>query len=271
MSIHPTAVIDPTAELAEDVEIGPYAVIEAGVRIGRGTWLMPHAFVGRGTILGEENQLHVGAVVGHAPQDISTTGLEDARLIAGDRNIFREYCTIHRAGKDGQATMIGNDNLIMTQAHIAHDCQFGNGIILAGGSLVAGHIHVEDRAFISGNVAIHQFCRIGTLAMCAGLARVNRDVPPYFMVKGDSKIHGLNVVGLKRAGMTEAEIRDVRQAYRILYRKGLPLAQALRRIETTLPHSPHAAHLVDFIRKTTRGISPHHRRGGGGIPRQGEA
>lgn len=260
-SIHASAVIDPTAELAEDVEVGPYAVIEDGVKIGAGTRLMAHAFVGRRTVLGEENHLHIGAVVGHAPQDISTTGLEDARLIAGNRNVFREYCTIHRGSRDGKVTRLGDGNLIMTQAHIAHDCQIGNEIILAGGALVAGHVKIEDRAFISGNVAIHQFCQIGTLAMCAGMARVNKDVPPYFMVKGDSKVHGLNVVGLKRAGIDDQHRRLIRQAYKTLYRKGLRLSQALQRMEATLSHSPHVRHIMEFVRNSKRGICPHHRRG----------
>ncbi len=260
-SIHASAVIDPAAELAEDVDIGPYAVIEAGVRIGRGTRLMAHAFVGRRTILGEENELHIGAVVGHAPQDISATGREDACLVAGNRNIFREYCTIHRGSRDGGVTRLGDGNLIMTQAHIAHDCRIGSNIILAGGALVAGHVVIEDMAFISGNVAIHQFCQIGTLAMCAGMARVNKDVPPYFMVKGDSKVHGLNAVGLKRAGIDDVERRMIRQAYKILYRKGLRLSQALQRMEATLSHSRHVRHIVEFVRNSTRGICPHHRRG----------
>jgi UDP-N-acetylglucosamine acyltransferase len=260
-TIHPTAVIDPSAEIAEDVEIGPYAIVEAGARIGRGTRLLAHAFVGRNTVLGEENVLHMGAVVGHRPQDISTTGEEDARVVAGDRNHFREYCTVHRGSRDGRETTVGSDCFLMAQAHVAHDCRLGDRVILASGTLLAGHIDVEDRAFISGNVAVHQFCRIGTLAMISGLSRVHKDAPPYFMLKGDSQIYGLNKVGLERAGVTEDERFLIRKAYKILYRRNLRLDVALHRIESTLSHSPHALHLVDFVRRSRRGISPHHRRG----------
>lgn len=259
--IHSTAIVHPSAEIADEVSIGPYAVVEENVRIGRGCRLMAHCFVGRGTALGERNVLHPGAVLGNTPQDLSTTGLEDARLEVGDRNVFREYCTIHRGSRDGTATVIGNDNFVMVQAHVAHDCRLGNSIILAGGALLAGHITVEDRAFISGNVAVHQFCRIGTLAMVAGLSRVNQDAPPYFMVHGDSEVSGLNRVGLERSGFSKEERERIRQAYKMLYRKGYRLEYALRRIEETLGFSPHARHLVEFVRTSKRGICRHHRRG----------
>jgi UDP-N-acetylglucosamine acyltransferase len=259
--IHATAVIDPSAEIDEDVEIGPFAVIEANVRLGRGTRLLAHAFVGKNTVLGEGNVLHPGAVVGHVPQDISTTGEEDSRVVAGDRNIFREYCTVHRGFRDGTETRIGSDCFIMAQSHIAHDCQVGDRVILAGGALLAGHVIVEDRAFISGNVAVHQFCRIGKLAMIAGLARVSRDPPPFFLVKGDSAVYGLNQVGLVRSGFSEQERTELRGAYKILYRKGLRLEPALKRIDATYPRAEHVKHLVAFIRESKRGICPHHRRG----------
>jgi len=259
--IHPSAVIDPSAEIGEDVEIGPYVIVESGVKLGRGCRVMAHAFLGRDTVVGEENVFHPGAVVGHAPQDISTTGREKSRVVVGDRNSFREYCTVHRGYRDGTETRIGNDCLVMAQAHIAHDCILGDRVILAGGSLLAGHIVVEDRAFISGNVAVHQFCRIGSLAMVAGLARVSRDPPPYFLVKGDSAVHGLNIVGLQRAGLSEQERQEIRGAYKLLYRKGLRLEPALQRIEATYRHSAHVRHLVEFIRGSERGICPHHKRG----------
>lgn len=264
-TIHPTAILHDGVELGEDVEIGPWCIVEENARLGRGTKLLPRAFVGKNTVLGEENVLHIGAVVGHQPQDVSTTGLENARLVAGDRNVFREYCTVHRGSRDGRETVIGNDCFIMTQAHIAHDVKLGNRVILAGGALLAGHVEVEDRAFISGNVAVHQFCRIGKLAMIAGLARVSQDPPPFFLVKGDSVVYGLNHVGMERAGLTEQEKQEIRMAYKLLYRKGLRLTEALKRIETTLGHSEHAMHIVDFVNRSARGICPHHRRG---TPRQ---
>ncbi|MHC4470530.1 MAG: acyl-ACP--UDP-N-acetylglucosamine O-acyltransferase, partial [Planctomycetota bacterium] len=220
-----------------------------------------HSLVGRNTVLGRENVVHPGAVVGHAPQDISTTGKEDARLVAGHRNVFREYSTLHRGSRDGSETVLGDDNFIMSTAHVAHDCKLGNRVIMASGALLAGHVHVEDRAFLSGNAAVHQFCRIGTLAMISGLSRVGKDAPPYFLVKGDSLVYGLNTVGLQRAGLSEHEREQIRRAYKILYRKGLRLEVALRRIEETLPDSRHARRLVEFVRASERGISAHHKRG----------
>ena len=260
-SIHPTAIVHSSAEMLDGVEVGPYAVIEENVRIGARTRIMAHAFVGRGTVLGEENVLHPGAVLGHTPQDLSCTGLENANLVVGDRNVFREYCTIHRGSRDGGSTVIGDDCFIMAQAHIAHDCKIGSRLILAGGALLAGHVHVEDRAFVSGNAAVHQFCKIGTLAFVAGLARVARDPPPYLMVKGDSQVHGINRIGLERAGLNEEQRLDVRRAYKLLYRKGLRLEHALAKIRDTLSHSPHALHLVEFVENSERGICIHARRG----------
>ena len=259
--IHPSAVIDPSAELADDVEVGPGVVIEAGARIGAGNVLMAHSFVGRGTVLGVENVLHIGAVVGHLPQDISTTGREDARAVIGDRNVFREYCTVHRGSRDGNETVIGNDNFIMAQAHIAHDCKLGDRIIMAVGALLAGHVEMESHCFLSGNAAVHQFCRIGEYAFVSGLSRVSKDPPPYFLIKGDSQVFGLNTVGLKRGGFSEDERLLIRRAYKILFRKSSGLEAALNEIETTLSHSPHALHLVDFVRKSERGICTHARRG----------
>jgi UDP-N-acetylglucosamine acyltransferase len=259
--IHPSAVIDPSAELADDIEVGPGVVIEADCRLGPGSVLMAHSYVGRGTIMGEGNVLHIGAVVGHAPQDISTTGQEDARARVGDRNTFREYCTVHRGSRDGSETVIGNDCFIMAQAHIAHDCILGDRIIMAVGALLAGHVEMEDSAFISGNAAVHQFCRIGEYAFVSGLSRVSKDPPPYFLIKGDSQVFGLNSVGLKRAGFSEEERLLIRRAYKILFRKSRSLESALREIENTLSHSPHAMHLVDFVRKSERGICTHARKG----------
>lgn len=259
--IHPSAVIDPSAELADDVEVGPGVVIEEGCRIGPGNVIMAHAFVGRGTVLGVGNQLHIGAVIGHMPQDISCTGKENARAVIGDRNIFREYSTVHRGSRDGHDTVIGNDCFIMAQAHIAHDCKLGDRIIMAVGALLAGHVEMESYAFLSGNAAVHQFCRIGEYAFVSGLSRVSKDPPPYFLIKGDSQVFGLNSVGLKRAGFSEEERLLIRRAYKILFRKSRNLEAALREIESTLSSSPHAMHLVDFVRKSERGICTHARKG----------
>ncbi len=259
--IHPSAVVDPSAELADDVEVGPGAVIEAGCRIGAGTILMAHAFIGRDTVMGEGNVLHIGAVVGHAPQDISSTGKEKARAVIGDRNVFREYSTVHRGSHDDHETVIGNDCFIMAQAHIAHDCKLGDRIIMAVGALLAGHVEMESHSFLSGNAAVHQFCRIGEYAFVSGLSRVSKDPPPYFLIKGDSQVFGLNSVGLKRGGLSEEERLLIRRAYKILFRKSRSLDAALGEIENTLSHSPHAMHLVEFVRKSERGICTHARKG----------
>ncbi len=258
MTIHPTAVVDSEAQIASDVEIGPYAVIEGPVKVGAGTRIWPHAYLCGPLEIGHKCQIHVGAVVGHLHQALREPQAGGVRI--GDRTIIREYATIHRASKLGVWTSIGSDALIMGFAHVAHDCEVGSRVIIANGSLLAGHVIVEDRAVISGHVAIHQFVRIGQLAMIGGLARVNKDVPPYFLVKGDSEVWAINSVGMKRAGITEKDRAQIREAYRLLYRAGLNTTQALKAIQAIDDLSLEVEHLVEFIQKSERGICRHHLR-----------
>ncbi len=258
LMVHPTAVVDPMAEIGPEVEIGPYAVIEGPVRIGRGTKVWPHAYLVAPLEIGESCQIHVGAVLGHMHQAVREPQHGGVRI--GDRTVIREYATVHRASRQGCWTTIGSEALLMGFAHVAHDCTIGDRVIVANGTLVAGHVLVEEKAVISGNVTIHQFVRIGTLAMIAGLARVNKDVPPYLLVKGDSEVWSINVVGLKRAGVPMATRAAIREAYRLLYRSGLNTTQALKAIQAMEDQALEVAHLVRFIQESQRGICRHHLR-----------
>lgn len=256
--IHPTAVIDPRAEIASDVEVGPYAVIEGPVRVGRGTKIWPHAYLAAPLEIGQDCQIHVGAVVGHLHQALREPQAGGVRI--GDRAIIREYAQVHRASQAGAWTTLGSDCLLMGFSHVAHDCHVGDRVILANGALVAGHVTIEEKAILSGHVAVHQFVRIGTLSMVGGLSRVNKDVPPYFLVKGDSEVWAINTVGLKRAGVSEMARAKIREAYRLLYRSGLNTTQALKAIQSMAGQTPEVERLIRFIQESRRGICRHHIR-----------
>ena len=253
--IHPTAIVGKKAELGE-IEVGPYAIIEDGVEIGSGTKVLAHAYIASGTTIGKDCEIHMGAVIGHVPQHLQFKGAKSFPKI-GDRNIFREYTSIHRGLEEGSATLIGNDNLFMGFSHVAHDCRIGNNIVLCNGALIAGHAVIDDAAFISGNVTIHQFVRIGTLAMIGGLARVNKDVVPYTLIEGDSEACSLNVVGLKRSSIGEDARSQIKKIYRLLYRSDLNVSQALSEISKLGKLAPEAAHMVEFVKRSERGICKH--------------
>ena len=223
-SIHATAILDPGAELDEGVVVGPYAVIGAGVRIGSGTSIGAHAVVKGPTVIGRDNRIFQFASIGEDPQDKKYRG-EPTRLVIGDRNNFREFCTINRGtSQDQGVTSIGNDNWIMSYVHVAHDCVVGNDVIFSNNATLAGHVHVGDHVICSGFSAIHQFCRIGAHAFLGGFAAVTRDVPPYVMVAGQPTApHGINSEGLKRRGFTPDQLRNLKEAYRILDRKSTRL------------------------------------------------
>lgn len=259
MPIDPSAVIAPTARVHPDAVIGPgvvigeYAIVEQDVVIGAYTRLEPYVFVKRWTTLGERNEISASTVLGTDPLDKNFSG-ERSYLRIGNGNRIREHYTISRGTAPESATVIGDDNYIMTSGHIAHNCRIGNENVIASCALIAGYVEVEDQAFVSGGVAVHQYSRIGRLAMIAGMTRVNLDAPPFFLYSGlYNEAKGLNVVGLKRAGFSAEEVRALKQAYRILYRSGLKLEPALARIEAEIPDE-HAAHLVRFIRASKRGI-----------------
>ena len=252
-SIAFTARVHPEANIGPGVAIGEFAIVEQDVTIGALCVLEPYVYVKRWTTLGERNRISAATVLGTDPLDKNFPGARSYLRIGND-NLIREHYTISRGTAPESETVIGDGNFIMTSGHIAHNCRIGNRTVIASCALVAGYVEIEDDAFISGGVGVHQYSKIGRLAMVAGLARVNRDLPPYFLYRGGYvRPNGLNRVGLKRAGFSVAEIYAIKQAYRILYRSGLKLEAALQKISEEVP-GPHARHLVEFIRSSKRGI-----------------
>ena len=255
--IHPTAVIDPKAELGEGVEVGPYTVIGRGVIIGEGTTIGPHVVIREGTQIGKGNQIYQFSSIGEAPQAVAYRG-EPTTLQMGDHNIVREFVTLHRGSvKGGGKTVLGNENFIMAYSHIAHDCQIGNQVVMANGATLGGHILIEDHAIIGGLAAVHQFCRIGAHAIISGLTGVSQDVPPYLMAAGSrAKLYGLNTVGLRRHKFSEETLRALKKAYRIIFRSSLTLEKAMKRVEgDEISQLPEIQHLLQFIQCSKRGIS----------------
>jgi len=252
--VAPTARVHPGAIIGPSVTIGDFATIEEDVIIGAGSRIESYVYIKRWTTLGEHNQISAGTVLGTDPLDKGFGGAR-SYLRIGKGNIIREHYTISRGTAPESETVIGDDNYIMTSGHIAHNCRIGNRTVIASCALVAGYVDVEDQAFISGGVVIHQYSRIGRLAMIGGNTRVNSDLPPYFLYTDfNVAAHGLNLVGLKRAAFSEADIKALKTAYRLLYRSGLKLSDAVQRIEAEVP-TEHTRHLVAFIRASKRGIA----------------
>jgi len=248
-----TACIHPDARIGAGVSIGEYCVIEADVQIGAGCQLEPYVYVKRWTTLGEQNLISAGTVLGTDPLDKAFSGGR-SYLRIGNGNQIREHYTISRGTQAESATEIGDENYIMTSGHIAHNCKIGSHTVICSCALLAGYVEVEDQAFISGGVVVHQYSKIGRLAMIGGNTRVNSDVPPFFLCSGFNVLAaGLNTVGLKRAGFKASDISALKRAYQILYRSGLKLGDALARIEGEVP-TPETLHLVEFIRRSERGI-----------------
>jgi UDP-N-acetylglucosamine acyltransferase len=249
--IAPTARVHPEAVIGPRTRVGEFCVIEQDVTIGADCLFEPYCFVKRWTTIGDRNEFSAGTALGTDPLDKGFTG-ERSYLRIGNGNKIREHYTISRGTKPESSTTIGDGNYIMTSGHIAHNCTLGDNIVIASCSLVAGYVEVEDQAFISGGVVIHQYSKIGRLAMVAGNTRVNLDLPPFFMYAGyDARPVGLNVVGLKRAGLQTSTLK---KAYRILYREGLKREEALKKIETELPDE-NTRHLIRFIKTSKRGIA----------------
>ncbi len=254
-AIHPSAIVHPKAQLDATVEVGPYALIEADVVIGPRTVIGPHCFIAGGTRLGVENHIHFGAVIGHEPQDLAYDGGPTTTVI-GDRNTIREYVTIHRGTRPGTSTVIGSDNFLMANVHIAHNCRVGHKVIMANLATLAGHCVVEDQAVLAGLTVCHQFTRIGRLAMLSGLSGPSKDVPP-FLICTDRRgvIRGVNLVGLRRAGIGAAGRAAITRAYKLLYRSELNVSQALEQLRATEP-TPEVQELIAFITTAKRGICP---------------
>jgi UDP-N-acetylglucosamine acyltransferase len=249
----PTARVHPGAVIGPGVTIGDFAIVEEDVSIGAGSQLEPYVYVKRWTTLGERNRISAGTVLGTDPLDKGFGGAR-SYLKIGNGNIIREHYTISRGTAPESETVIGDENYIMTSGHIAHNCRIGNRTVIASCALVAGYVDVEDQAFISGGVVIHQYSRIGRLAMIGGNTRVNSDLPPYFLYTDfNVSARGLNLVGLKRAGFADDDIKALKTAYRLLYRSGLKLEEALQRIDSEAS-TEHTRHLTSFIRASKRGI-----------------
>lgn len=253
VSIHPSALVSPLARVGQDVEIGPFCVIEDETTIGDGCRLEARVVVKNGTTLGPNNLVYEGAVIGGMPQHIHTPE-RPGSVIIGSGNTIRENVTIHRALEPEDATLVGNNNLLMVSVHIAHDCRLGNHTIFANNAALAGHVTVGDRAYVSGFVGVHQFCRIGSLAMVGGQAHIVKDVPPYVTVDGlSSYAVGLNQIGLRRAGYSQEDLRKLKEAYRVIYRSQLNWNQILARLQEEFTEGP-AALFYQFLATTTRGI-----------------
>ena len=255
--IHPSAIVDPKAEVSQGVEIGPYSVVEKGVFIDEGTKIGPHVIVREGTQIGKQCQIFQFSSIGEAPQAFFYKG-EKTSLVVGHQNIIREFVTLHRGTiKGGGKTVVGNDNFIMAYSHVAHDCQIGNQVVMANGATLGGHILVEDHAIIGAFAAVHQFCRVGAHAIISGLTGVSQDIPPYVTAAGSrARLYGLNMVGLRRFNFSEQTIRSLKKAYRIIFRSGLTLEKAMKAVEEDdIFQVSEVKHLLDFIHHSKRGIS----------------
>jgi len=252
--IHPQAIIDPSAVLAEGVSVGPFSVIGAGVEIGAGTHIASHVVIDGPTRIGRDNKIYAFAAIGGDPQDKKYAG-EPTSLAIGDRNVIREYCTISRGtAQDGGITRLGDDNWIMAYVHIAHDCRIGNNTIFANSASLAGHVTVEDDVILGGFTLLHQFCKVGAHAFTAMNSVISKDVPPFVMVSGHmAKPYGLNSEGLKRRGFSPDTLSQLRKAYKILYRSGLTLEQAIEQLQA-MEGGAEIDQLVDFLKDVTRGI-----------------
>lgn len=259
--IHPLAVVCPHANIGHSVTIGPFSVVEAGTEIGDGCQLASHVTVKTGTKLGRDNQVSEGAVLGGLPQHLKATE-ESGQLTIGDRNIIREFATIHRGLTVGDHTWVGHDNMIMVSVHIGHDSRIGNHTLLVNSVTIGGHVCIDDRAYVSGASAIHQFVRVGTCAMVGGMTRLTRDVLPYVTVDGAcAKVVGLNLIGLRRNGFSREQIADIKEAYKIIYRRDLRWEDIVPQLKSRFPTGPVTA-MTDLFQSTQRGITPERREKG---------
>jgi len=255
MRIHETAIIHPGAKLDEDVEVGPYTVIGENVRIGRGTKIWPHVHLEGWTTIGEDCQIFTGATIGNDSKDLKYDRGSRTFAIIGDRNVIREYASISRATGKDDATVIGNDNLLMTFVHVAHDCKIGNNTILASFATLGGHVVIEDRAIIGAQAAFHQFVRVGIMALAGACSKVVQDIPPYMISDGfPASVRGLNVVGLRRNGVSPEARLLLKKAHKLLFRSNLNRTQALEKIREEVEMCEEVAHLLKFIESSERGI-----------------
>ena len=255
--IHETAVVHPTAEVADSVAIGPYSIIGEHVKIGEGTQISSHVVIDKWTHIGKGCQIYPYASLGAAPQHLKYNG-EETYVIVGDNNIIREYVTIHRGTSFGNGkTVLGDENFIMAYAHVAHDCTVGNRVVIASYVALGGHVEIGDHAILGGIVAIHQFVRIGTYAFVGGATALTRDIPPYITASGMKvKFYGINVVNLQRNNVPEEVIKGLRKAYKVLFRSHLTMEEAIKKVhEDPVYALPEVKHMMDFIQGTKRGVT----------------
>ena len=250
--IHSTAVVHPRAQIDPSVQVGPYAVIDGDVVVGQQCEIGPHVYLTGVTRIGARNRFHAGCVIGDASQDLSYKG-DPTGVQIGDNNVFREHVTVHRSNSLPEATLIGNNNLLMANCHVGHNSVLGNRVIVANGALMAGHVIIEDGARISGNCLIHQFTRVGTLAMMQGGSGISKDLPPFTIARGDNGMCGLNVIGLRRAGVSAADRLELKRLYHLLFRSGKRLRVAIEEARG-LYHSEFARRVLEFVQATKRGI-----------------
>ncbi|MDB6017749.1 MAG: Acyl-[acyl-carrier-protein]--UDP-N-acetylglucosamine O-acyltransferase [Pedosphaera sp.] len=250
--IHPTAIIHPKAKVDASARIGPYAVIDERVEVGPGCLIGPHVYLTGVTQIGANNQFHAGCVIGDAPQDLKYKD-EPTRVRIGDNNVFREHVTVHRSNKLTEDTVIGSNNFLMANSHVGHNSTLGNHVIMANGALLGGHVAVADRVFLSGNALVHQFVRVGTLALMQGGSAISKDLPPYTISRGHNGMCGLNTIGLRRAGISAADRLELKQVYRLLFRSGKKLRIALAEAQKEF-NSAVAKTLLEFVAGSKRGI-----------------
>lgn len=258
--IHPTAIIDPSAELADDVEVMPYTIIEEQVQIGSGCIIGPHCVIGKGTVMGANNRTYSGAQIGVSPQDLKHLTDAVGKTLIGDNNTFRESMTVssstvYSMDDMERATRIGDNCLFMACSHIAHDCTVGSRVILANSAALAGHVEVQSGAILGGLSGVHQFCRVGAMAFIGGMSRINMDALPYMIMEGHpARCYGPNVVGLTRNGFSKETVAQIRRIYKLLYRSGLNTSQALKEMEKTVEECDEKRILIDFVKSSKRGI-----------------
>lgn len=250
--IHPTAIVARQAELDPTVQVGPYAVIDGNVRLGPNCIVGPHVYLTGHTKIGSQNRFFAGCVIGEAPQDLKYQD-QPTEVHIGDRNVFREHVTVHRSAKMGEATRVGSDNFLMANCHVGHNSLVADRVIIANGALLGGHAKVDSRAFISGNCLVHQFVRVGTLALMQGGSAISKDLPPFTIARGDNGMCGLNVVGLRRAGFTAGDRLELKKLYQLLFRQGFRLQTALKEAQKEF-HSAAAKTMVEFLAGVKRGV-----------------
>ncbi len=254
MKIHPTAIVDKKAKLADDIEVGPYAIIGPDVEIAKGTVVGPRATIEGHTAIGESNRIFTGAVIGSIPQDLKYKG-KKTFLKIGKNNTIREYVTMNPGTEEGTITSVGDGNLFMAYSHVAHDCRIGNSCIIANIGTLAGHVTVEDRVVIGGLAAVHQFTRVGKMAIIGGCSKVVQDIPPFSTCDGNpARVYGLNLIGIRRGGMSKKAQVELRKAFKILFHSGFALKNGIEKVKKEVGLIEEVLYLLNFLKNSERGI-----------------